>query len=492
VKTEIAVVGAGPVGLMLASELRLCGAAVTLYDRLPTPPTESRALGFNRRAAEILDQRGLLTRLGTVRWGPMGHFGGVRFDLDMLEQDHSGVLGLPQPRLEAVLGERLSELGVPLLRGYDLVAMRETTDGVDLDFDGPDGRRTDQADYVVGCDGAGSTVRSLAHIPTRTWPASRGSYSAEVADVHIRPRPIGERLPGGNMVLCTPIGPDTYRIVIHDSGLPANVSTPTFAQVTQAWERLTGEDIQGGRPLWLWACGNGAALADRYEHGRILLAGDAAHEIPPLAAWALSAGIQDAANLGWKLAAVVGGRAPHGLLASYERERRPVGATLVRNAQAATALYLGAAMDPIRSVFGELMSDADTAESVAGHVSGLGIRYDLGPGDDPLLGRRLAPHLEVACADGRSVRVGELLHQGKGLLIGAQMSATTRPWADRVQAVEGTFDGFPGSVLVRPDGYVAWTSPGSALDCADALCRWFGAPVPVAECAAQPRPAVAG
>ncbi|HET6268648.1 MAG TPA: FAD-dependent monooxygenase, partial [Arthrobacter sp.] len=346
--TGVIVAGAGPVGLMLAGELHLGGVDVTVYDRLTAPTVESRALGFNRRAAESLDQRGLISRLGDVVWGPMGHFGGVRIDLGMLDGDHRGVLGLSQARTEEMLGNWLAELGVPVRRGYEVISFRETQDGVVVAFDGPEGRGEDTGAYLVGCDGAQSTVRALAGIRAPGWEATRGMVTAEITGVALRPRPIGERLPGGNMVLCAPLGDARYRIVIHDKSLPPHPdpSALTFPQAAESWQRLTGESIHHARPLWLWACGNAARLAEEYRRGRVLLAGDAAHAIPPMAAWGLSAGLLDAVNLGWKLAATVNGWAPDGLLDTYHAERHPIGQQLARNARAAIEMRLtGEKMD---------------------------------------------------------------------------------------------------------------------------------------------------
>ncbi|MFH0246480.1 FAD-dependent monooxygenase [Streptomyces sp. HK10] len=481
--TDVIVVGAGPVGLMLAGELRLGGVDVVVYDRLPAATGESRALGFNRRAAESLGQRGLLSRLGEFRWGPMGHFGGVRFDLGMLDEDHSGVLGLSQARTEEALGGWLAELGVPVRRGHEVTGLREVPEGVVVSFTGPGGPGEESAAYVVGCDGAGSTVRAMAGIPAPGWEATRGMYTAEITGVTLRPRPIGERLPGGSMVVCTPLGEGRYRVVIHDLALPVrpDPGSLTFAQVADAWRRLTGESIDHAEPQWLWACGNTAALAAEYRRGRVFLAGDAAHEIPPLAAWGLSAGLQDAVNLGWKLAAAVRGRAPEGLLDTYHAERHPVGRELIRNARAASKLYLGEdAMDPVREFMGELLAHRDTAEYVAGIVSGLGVRYDLGKGDHPLLGRRMPPESELTLPDGTRTRVADLLHTGQGLLIttGNPTEHPTRDHTDQVDVITGTWTTDPDpaldTVLVRPDGYVAWTSPGSTDDLTHALDRWFG------------------
>ncbi|GAA1865606.1 FAD-dependent monooxygenase [Actinomadura bangladeshensis] len=500
--TDVIIVGAGPVGLMLAGELRLGGVNVTVYDRLPAPTGESRALGFNRRAAESLGQRGLLHRLGDFRWGPMGHFGGVRIDLGMLDEDHSGVLGLSQARTEEMLGAWAAELAVPVRRGYRLTGFRETADGVVAALDGAEGRIEHTAGYLVGCDGAQSTVRTLAGIPAPGREATRGMYTAEVAGVALRPRPIGERLPGGNMVVCTPLGDGRFRIVVHDRSLPPDQDpgSLTFPQVADAWQRLTGESVHHARALWLWACGNGARLADRYRRGRVLLAGDAAHEMPPLAAWGLSAGLQDAVNLGWKLAATVNGWAPEGLLDTYHAERHPVGRRLLRDAQAASMLYLGDAdMDPIRSVLGELVAYKDAAEHLAGIVSGLGIRYDMGSGDHPLLGKRMPPDVRLTLPDGGHVRVTDQLRTGRGALFATSRRGDAvqlaEPWADRIDIVTGTWAGDPAfdAALVRPDGYIAWTSPGTDADLADTLGRWFGAPRgTAARLTATARPAAGG
>ncbi|MFD8309159.1 FAD-dependent monooxygenase [Streptomyces sp. NPDC059690] len=480
--TDVIVVGAGPVGLMLAGELRLAGVDVAVYDRLPAPTGESRALGFNRRAAELLDQRGLLPRLGAFRWGPMGHFGGVRFDLDLLDEDHSGVLGLSQTRTEQALGEWLAELGVPVRRGREVTGLRESADHVVVSYAGPGGAGEESARWVAGCDGAGSTVRALAGIPTTVWEPTRGMYTAEITGVTPRPRPIGERLPGGRMVVCTPLGGGRCRVVVHDPDLPARPEPGalTFAEVADAWRRLTGESIDDAQCLWLWASGNSSALAQTYRRGRVLLAGDAAHEIPPLAAWGLSAGLQDAVNLGWKLAATVQGRAPKGLLDTYHGERHPVGEQLIRNARAAAKLYLGdEAMDPVREVVGELLAHKDAAEQTAGIVSGLGIRYDLAEGDHPLLGRRMPPDTALTLADTSRTRVGELLRTGRGLLLTTDETTAQAAdgHSDRVHTVTATWS-MPGTaldaVLVRPDGYVAWTSPGTTGGLIQALEHWFG------------------
>jgi len=474
---------------MLAGEIRLGGADVTVYDQLPAPSGESRALGFTKRVAEILDQRGLLTRLGEFRIGQRGHFGGVGYDLSTLDESHHGVLGLPQSRTEQVLTDWLTELGVSIRRGHKAVGFAETTDGVQVVLDGPEGRIQDTAAYVVGCDGPDSTIRTLAGIPVSGWESTRGMYMADVTGIDIRQRPTGEHVPGGNMILATNLGDGYYRVLIHDKSLPPHPdsATLTFTDVADAWQRMTDESIHHGSARWMAAFGNGAALATTYRRGRVLVAGDAAHATPPLAGWGLATGIQDAANLGWKLAAVVTGRAPDSLLDTYHTERHPLGEQLLRNTHAATTLYLsGEEMDPLRGVLAELMNDKSAAEHFAGMVSGLGVRYDTCAGDHPLLGRRLSPEHTLDLPDGKRTRVAELLRAGRGVLIGTDGSKEPQrlaaDWADRVDIVTGNWAQADTAhvplhplqaVLVRPDGYVAWADPGSGGLTA-ALELWFG------------------
>src|SRR6185437_10870795 len=263
-----------------------------------------------------------------------------------------------------MLGSWLTELGVPVRRGYEAVDLRETAEGVAAVFDGPDGRHEDTAEYLVGCDGGQSTIRTLAGIEAPGWEATRGMYMADITGVEVRQRPIGERVPGGNMVLSVSLGDGFYRILIHDKSLRPRPDSDalTFTEVADAWQRMTGESLHRARARWMCAFSNAARLAAEYRRGRVFLAGDAAHDLPPLAGWGLSVGIQDAVNLGWKLAAAINGWAADGLLDSYHHERHPLGQQLLRNTQAASMLYLtGDEMEPLRSVMRELVAHRDTA-----------------------------------------------------------------------------------------------------------------------------------
>ncbi|MEU6406788.1 FAD-dependent monooxygenase [Streptomyces sp. NPDC046985] len=483
------IVGAGPVGLMLAGELRLGGADVVVYDKLPAPSGESRGLGFTSRTAEVLDQRGLLDRLGDVRWGKQGHYGGVRIDFSLLDESHFGVMGLAQSVTEDMLGRWVAELGVQVRRGYELTALTETEDGVVLGFEGPDGPAEAAGAYVVGCDGGKSTVRALAGIDFPGQEATRGMYLADVVGAHVRMRPIGERVEGGGMVLSVALEPGVDRIVVHEPGIRPHHGEGEleFSELADAWQRMTGEDVHGASASWMCALTNATGLAAQYRKGRVLLAGDAAHDHAPLGAQGVSVGLQDAVNLGWKLAAVLGDRAPESLLDTYHAERRPVGEQLMRDVHSMSLLYLsGEEMEPLRAVVRELVALPEAARRLAGRVSGLHIKYDVGPGEHPWLGLRLAPHRAVERADGARTKVAELLHAARGVLIvtdaddgPARLAAR---WADRVDVVAGAWADqdadrrdAPRAVLVRPDGHIAWAAPAGG-DLQAALTRWFGPP----------------
>ncbi|MEU6734026.1 FAD-dependent monooxygenase [Streptomyces physcomitrii] len=498
-ENRVIIVGAGPVGLMLAGEIRLGGADVVVYDKLPAPSGESRALGFTKRVAEIFDQRGLLSRLGTIRWGQNGHFGGVGIDLSALAENHRGVLGLPQSRTEELLTEWITGLGVTIRRGYAATRLTEDPDHVTVHFDGPEGAFEDTAAYVVGCDGGGSTIRTAAGIKAPGWEATRGMFMADITGAEVGQRPTGQRIPGGNMILSVSLGDGYYRILIHDKSLPPRLERPlTYEDVADAWQRMTGESLHHAQARWICHFDNAAGLATHYRKDRVLLAGDAAHHTPPLAGWGLSAGIQDAANLGWKLAAVLGGRAPETLLDSYHAERHPIGQQLLRDTHAASTLYLtGDELEPLRATLRELLAYPDAAHHLAGHVSGLTVRYDMETGQEqphPLLGCRIDPGTEFTLEDGTRTRIAELLLDGRPLHLTAPGSASAQPlpdgWADRVTAVSATHTPGEGSsaaplpetLLIRPDGYLAWAPPatGATDGQADAeglgraLTRWFG------------------
>jgi len=483
----VIVVGAGPVGLMLAGELRLAGVEVIVVERLSEPTGESRGLGFTARTLEVFDQRGLLPRFGEIEISPRGHFGGVPLDYTVLEGAHFGARGIPQARTEAVLAGWVEELGVPVLRNRELVALHAGDDGVEIELRTPDGPVRLRAEYVVGCDGGHSSVRKSAGFEFPGTDATREMFLADVAGCSVRARPIGEKLPGG-MVMSAPTGDGVDRIIVCERGAPPRRRTepPGFEEVAAAWQRITGEDIGHGTPVWVSAFGDATRQATEYRRDRVLLAGDAAHTHLPAGGQGLSFGVQDAVNLGWKLAAHIQGRAPAGLLDTYHTERHPAGVRLLRNTLAQGLLYLsGSEVEPLREVLAELMQLEVVGRHLAGMVSGLDIHYDVGEGDHPLLGRRLPDHDLVRDAD--KVRAFELLHQGRGVLLDftddAGLRTAAAGWADRVDVVTaiGADSGFADTdaLLVRPDGYVAWAAPGAAGGLTAALESWFGAALPI-------------
>ncbi|SMD25749.1 FAD-dependent monooxygenase [Kibdelosporangium aridum] len=483
---SVIVVGAGPVGLMLAGELRLGGVDVVVYEKLPTPPRESRGASFTRRTAECFDQRGLLTRLPATEPAD-GHFGGIPLDLGMFSEDHAGARGIPQFRTERMLEDWALELGVQVRRGCEVTGYRETSAGVVVTLDGPQGPFEDTAVFLVGCDGGRSTIRKLAGIDFPGPEPTRGFYTADVTGISTRRRRTGEDLPGGSMVMAMDLEGGVTRVVVHERGMPPrDRETLRFNHLADAWERLTGESIHHAEVRWLNCFTDASRVASLYRVGRVFLAGDATHVQPPAMAQGLSVGVQDAVNLGWKLAATVKGWAPAGLLDTYHSERHPIGEQLARNARAAIELRLtGADMDPVRGVMAELMSHKGAAEHLAGMLSGLGIRYDMGPCDHPLLGKRMPPDHKLTLADGTRTRVADLLHSAQGLLITTndEYGQTAQGWTDRIKVVASTTAVAPDpaleAVLVRPDGYIAWTSAaGPANNLTTALNRWFGTAAP--------------
>jgi 2-polyprenyl-6-methoxyphenol hydroxylase-like FAD-dependent oxidoreductase/ribosome-associated toxin RatA of RatAB toxin-antitoxin module len=497
--TDVIVIGAGPTGLMLAAELRLGGAEVTVFERRAERSWESRGVGFTARATEIFAQRGLLERLPNAEITRQGHFGGIPIDYGILEGSHFGVRGVPQYKIEEMLEARALELGVSLRRGYEFTGLTDTGDGVTVTVEGPSGQAEFTARYLVGCDGGRSTVRQLAGFEFPGSDATREMYLADVTGCEIRPRMIGELVPNG-MVMAAALEKGFFRIIVCENGTPPPDKSRqvTFTEVADAWQRLTGESIHGGEARWVSSFTDATRQASEYRRGRVLLAGDAAHIHLPAGGQGLSIGVQDAVNLGWKLAATVGGWAPDGLLDTYHSERHPVGARVLRNTRAQGTLNLsGSSVEPLRTVMKELIAIPAVARHLSGMVSGLDIRYegqaDGQAGGHPLLGARMADR-ELELADGGPEQIARLLHPARGVLICAEDSDETSRiaagWSHRVDLVsvkswpagpeEGTAQ--TDSVLIRPDGYVAWVAPdGGQL--ADALQRWFGAarpPVPSA------------
>ncbi|MDX2407173.1 SDR family oxidoreductase [Streptomyces microflavus] len=495
---------------MLAGELRLGGADVIVLDRLGAPTTESRASTLHARTMEILDQRGLLDGIGTPPDEPMGHFGGLPLDL-RLPGPYPGQWKVPQTRTEAVLGAWAVRLGAEMRRGHRVTGLEQHPDRVTVEAAGPEGGAPVRitAPYVVGCDGEESTVRRLAAVAFPGNDAERELIRADIAGIDIRGRRF-ERLPRGLAIAAR--RPDgVTRVMVHEFGRTPRAAEASFADIVDAWHNVTGEDLSAGTPLWVNAFGDVSRQAERYRHGRVLLAGDAAHAQMPIGGQALNLGLQDAVNLGWKLAAAARGRAPARLLDSYHEERHEVGRQVLSNIRAQARLLLGGPeVTGLRAVIGELLPYEAVRARLAGMVSGLDIRYggsltDAGrPGGGPhgSAGWRMPPmtlnlRQPVAISaygsesEGSPVHTAALLRGARGVLLVTAdeeerrelLTGVAGPFGRSVDAVtvfrpagdqgvpEGLFDGVD-AVLVRPDGYVAWagTSP-AALEAA--LATWF-------------------
>lgn len=373
--TDVIVVGAGPVGLLLAGELRLAGAGVTVLEQLTEPTRESRASTLHTRTMEILAERGLLDRLGPLPGGGPGHFGGLPLDLGAAApgHPHAGQWKCPQSRLEAVLQVWASELGARVRRGHAVTGLRQFDDRVvvsAIELGGQPEQLT--ASYVVGCDGERSTVRQLAGFD---FPGDDGTLEmlrADVAGIDVPDRRFERRPHGLATAHRWPDG--TTRIMVHVHGATPGARTgpPAFEEVVAAWAKVTGEDIGHGTPVWLNAFDNTRRQAARYVRGRVLLAGDAAHVQMPVGGQALNLGLQDAAALGRALAAHATGRARGGELDAYHAARHRAGARTLTDIQAQARLLLGGPeVDGLRSVFAELLELDVVRTHLARGISGL-------------------------------------------------------------------------------------------------------------------------
>lgn len=483
--SEVIVVGAGPAGLMLAGELRLAGVDVTLLERLPHRTGESRGLGFTARTMEVFDQRGLLPRFGPIEVSTQGHFGGIPVDFGLLDGAHQAAKTVPQSATESVLEQWAISLGVDIRRNHEVLGVSDTGTSVQVDVASPDGLKTLTGAYLVGCDGGRSTVRKAAGFDFPGTASTMEMFLADVTGLSLQPRMIGESLPGG-MVMVGPLPDNVTRLIVCERGAPPRKREipPTYDEVSSAWKRLTGDDISHGKPVWVSSFGDATRQATEYRRGRVLLAGDSAHIHLPAGGQGMNTSIQDAVNLGWKLGAVVSGRAPERLLDTYHDERWPVGERLLKNTRAQGLLFLsGSEIQPLRDVMAELTAYDDVTRHLAGMVSGLEIRYETGGGTNPLLGYRL-PRLGFGDSS-IPVSTTAALAKARGVLFdfedNAQLRTIAADWSDRVDVVTAAIAEHPTSwppttsaVLVRPDGYVAWAAPGSHADLAMSLERWFG------------------
>jgi 2-polyprenyl-6-methoxyphenol hydroxylase-like FAD-dependent oxidoreductase len=495
--TEHAVVvaGGGPTGLMLAAELALAGTDVAVVERRANQDLAgSRAGGLHARTIEVLDQRGVADRfLAEGQIAQVQSFAGTALDISDFPTRHPYGLGLWQNHIERIMAGWVDQLEVAFYRGRDVTGFAQDGTGVDVQLSDGGSLR---AGYLVGCDGGRSTVRKAAGIDFPGWDPTTSSLIAEVEmseepELGIRNDARGTHGLGrteyeivDGEVVYADSGP--VRVMVTEEH-PVTGSEPTLRDLSEALVGVYGTDYGLHSPTWISRFSDTTRQAAFYRAGRVLLAGDAAHVHSPDGGQGLNTGVQDAVNLGWKLAQVVAGTSPESLLDSYGAERHPVGARVLRNTMASTAMRRAdARVQALREVLGEVMGMEEPRRRFAGMLSGLDIHYDLGEGH-PLLGRRM-PDLDLETAGG-PLRVFTLLHEARPVLLNLGELGTfdIAPWAGRVRSVDARYSGpwelpvigavpAPGAVLIRPDGHVAWVGDASEAGLADALTAWFGAP----------------
>jgi 2-polyprenyl-6-methoxyphenol hydroxylase-like FAD-dependent oxidoreductase len=494
--TEHAVViaGGGPTGLMLAGELALAGVDVVIVERRASQDLAgSRAGGLHARTIEVFDQRGIADRfLAEGKVAQVAGFAGVPLDISDFPTRHPYGLGLWQNHIERVLAEWVGELEVPIHREREVTGFTHDDAGVDVQLS--DGGSV-WAEYLVGCDGGRSLVRKAAGIEFPGWDPTTSSLIAQVEmteepELGIRRTPSGTHALGkveyeieDGEVVYQPGG--TVGVMLTESHV--GTSEPTLRDLSDGLIAVYGTDYGIHSPTFISRFTDMTRQAAAYRKGRILLAGDAAHVHYPVGGQGLNIGVQDAVNLGWKLAQVVNQTSPESLLDTYHAERHPVGARVLRTTMAQVAL--GRPDDHIeaaRDVVAELLGMDEPRRRFAAEMSGLEIHYDLGEGH-PLLGRRM-PDLDLVTADG-PLRVFTLLHDARPVLLdlGEPGGLEITSWADRVQVIDAKYVGTwelpalgevtaPTAVLIRPDGYVAWVGEQTQRGLDDALTTWFGPP----------------
>lgn len=482
--SDVTIVGGGPTGLMLAGELALAGVEVQVLERRSSPDLlGTRARGFHARTTEIFDQRGLADRfLSEGQAVPALRFADTSLPVGDLPTRHPYTLALGQSGVERVLLRWVGELGVPVRRGAEVTGLKQDDDGVAVRLAG--GEVTGTA-YLVGADGGRSVVRRAAGIELAGAAATRSYLVAEV-EVD-QETPAGLRLDDtGVHGLNVLSDGGTVGVVVTEEELRTGAE-PTLAELAEALTTVFGTDFGVHDPRWISRFTDATRQATAYRRGRVLIAGDAAHVHPPTGGQGIGLGVQDAVNLGWKLAQVVRGVSPETLLDSYRAERHPATARVLDNVLAQAMLQRGDARTvALRRTFSEVLASESAQRRLAALLTGLDVRHDLGDGH-PLLGRRV-PDLDLATADGPR-RVFELLHGARPVLLelGNARLRDLTAWADRVRHVTaecaqpwelpvvGAVPA-PDAVLIRPDGHVAWVGEGTDGGLREALTTWFGAP----------------
>ncbi|MBL0698089.1 FAD-dependent monooxygenase [Comamonas sp. JC664] len=479
----VVIVGGGPTGLMLAAELALAQVDVAIVERRASQAVDgSRSRGLHARSLEVLDQRGVVERFTSQGQAVQNvAFGQAPLDLSDFPTRHNHGLALLQERFERILAEWVGELAVPIYRECEVAGFTQDDTGVDVALSGG---RALRSKYLVGCDGGRSLIRKTAGIEFPGWDAS---VSYLIAEVEMAGAPaFGIRRDEKGTYAMGKMEDGRVGVVLREEQVNAG-DAPSLELLREGLIALYGLDFGLRGATYLSRFTDMTRQAASYRDRRVLLAGDAAHVHSPMGGQGLNLGVQDAVNLGWKLALVVRGVSPESLLDTYHAERHPVAARVLRKTLAQTALSRGdARMDAVRETLAELLSMEGPRKQYAAMMSGLDIHYDLGSGH-PLLGRRV-PDLDLLTDDGPR-RVFHLLHDARPVLLDLGQPGTLdiSPWEDRVRRVAARYTGAwelpvlgaviaPVAVLIRPDGHVAWVGTGTDQGLHEALVRWFGPP----------------
>jgi 2-polyprenyl-6-methoxyphenol hydroxylase-like FAD-dependent oxidoreductase len=470
---DVIIAGCGPTGAMLAAELRLHEARVLLLEKETEPVSFVRIVGLHIRSLELMAMRGLLDRIR--EHGRQRPAGGFFAAIDKpaprgLDSAHAYLLGIPQPVIVRLLEVRATRLGAQVRRGCAVAGLAQDDEGVTVEL--ADGEQL-RSRYLVGCDGGRSAVRKLLGVgfpgeSSRT-ETLMGEMEVGVPQEEIAAR-VAEIGATNKRFWLRPFGAGAYSVVVPAAGVGDRAEPPTLEDFRQQLRAVAGTDFGVHSPRWLSRFGDATRLADRYRVGRVLLAGDAAHIHPPTGGQGLNLGVQDAFNLGWKLAAQIRGWAPETLLDTYQAERRPVAEDVLDNTRAQMELH---STEPgpqaVRRLLTELMDLDEVNLYLTEKITAIGIRYDFGEGPD-LLGRRMRD------IDVKQGRLYDQLHRGRGLLLDRTERLTVSGWSDRVDHLA-----YPAAaldvpcVLLRPDGHVAWIGDDQrVLD--EHLARWFGEP----------------
>jgi 3-(3-hydroxy-phenyl)propionate hydroxylase len=481
----VVIAGGGPAGMMLAGELALAGVDVLVVERRPDHALAgSRAGGFQSRTVEVFDQRGIADRfLAAGQLHRVVMFGGSVLDTSDLPTRHPYMVAIWQNQIERIMADWIAELAVPIAYACAVTGFQQDEGGVDVHL--ADGGRV-RAQYLVGCDGGRSLIRRAAGIEFPGWDPTRSNL---IAEVEMREGPDQDVLrhdAAGVHGLHKMQDGKTFRVVVTERQIEPS-GEPTLRDLREALITVFGTDYGVHRPTWISRFTDMTRQAAAYRDRRVLLAGDAVHIHYPAGGQGLSLGVQDALNLGWKLAQVVKGPSPQSLLDTYHAERHPVGARVLKHTMAQAVLQRrDDRTQALVDVISELASMEEPRRHIAALMTGLDIHYDLGEGH-PLLGRRM-PDLELTTPDG-ALRVYELLHDARPLLLnlGAPASLDIAGWADRVRLIDASYPGewelpvigvvsAPTAVLIRPDGYVGWVGSGAQQGLPEALTTWFGPP----------------